>query len=402
MCSAGPGEVGRSNAEERRRRSSSTASTSATRRTPPSAGPVVPHVGSGREVDEHVHPERVAVAAVLGEQLDQPRPPLRSAARWCRRRCGRRRCAPPAPATPRRSRPSTAGSIARAGARTRLARSGGTCCRARRAPAPTARAAPRPGRRSGGRGHRTWCRATCTRRGSIRCRRRARGVRPRAGRPRRPAWRRARSAAGAAQHAGGQLDRGRVGGEEPEQHERLVERIVLGVRAAERRVAIGVVDAEHVVVRREPDTAERLGCLGVVADGDRIVADLGRREDRAEPHHATTGSRRRTGRASSRGQAAAEASSGCNAARLRRRPRFARNAPPGCAGRWSPRGGRAKRPGSSGALARTRGAGTPPAGRGRADRAVRSAARHGWPSRTSPTPWSPSESSPRRARCRRW
>ena len=56
--------------------------------------------------------------------------------------------------------------------------------------------------------------------------------------------------------AGGELDRGRVGGEEPEQHERLVERIVLRVRAAQRGVTIGVVDAEHVVVRGEPDAAE--------------------------------------------------------------------------------------------------------------------------------------------------
>ena len=107
------------------------------------------------------------------------------------------------------------------------------------------------------------------------------------------------------EHAGRQLDPGRVGSEEPEQHERLVERIVLGVRAVERRVAVGVVDAEHVVVGGQPNAPEGLRRLGVVAHGDRIVADLRRREHGAEAHHRNLGhhvpeSRATTGAKSSR------------------------------------------------------------------------------------------------------
>ena len=103
------------------------------------------------------------------------------------------------------------------------------------------------------------------------------------------------------EHPGRQLDRGGVGGEEPEQDERLVERVVLVVGAGQRRIAVGVVGAEHVVVGGQPGEAERLGGLGKVAHGHRVVADLGRGEDGPEAHHepasrATTGANSSTWR----------------------------------------------------------------------------------------------------------
>jgi len=86
------------------------------------------------------------------------------------------------------------------------------------------------------------------------------------------------------EHGGPELDGRGAGGEEAEQHERLVERIVLGVRAGQRRIAVGVHGAEHMIVDQQPAVAESLGGLGEIADDRRIRADLRRREHHPEVH----------------------------------------------------------------------------------------------------------------------
>ena len=75
----------------------------------------------------------------------------------------------------------------------------------------------------------------------------------------------------------------REGGDEAEQHERLVERRVhvVGPRPSlvDRRVG-----AEHVVIGEEVPVAERLDALGVGAHGAGVAAQLGLREDDADLH----------------------------------------------------------------------------------------------------------------------
>lgn len=79
-----------------------------------------------------------------------------------------------------------------------------------------------------------------------------------------------------------QADSIRRRGQEGERDERLVERVVLGVERRQSRVAIGVLGPEHVVERLDPRVAEVLGCLGEVAQDDRVVADPVARDHRAE------------------------------------------------------------------------------------------------------------------------
>jgi hypothetical protein len=71
-----------------------------------------------------------------------------------------------------------------------------------------------------------------------------------------------------------------------EEHERLVEGVVLGVWAPERRLAVRVLGAEDVVVRDELIEAELLDAHREVADGARIDADVARGEHRAVLHAA--------------------------------------------------------------------------------------------------------------------
>ena len=84
--------------------------------------------------------------------------------------------------------------------------------------------------------------------------------------------------------AGLELDRRGHPGEEAEQHERLVERVLLGVGAPQLGLPALVDGAEDVVVGDDVAEAEPLGGLGVVADGDRVVADLGGGEHGSELH----------------------------------------------------------------------------------------------------------------------
>ena len=86
------------------------------------------------------------------------------------------------------------------------------------------------------------------------------------------------------EHADDELDRARHGGEVTEQHERLVEGVVLRVRTPQPRLAVGVLGPEHVVVGDELRAAELLHALGEVADRPWVVADVARREDDAELH----------------------------------------------------------------------------------------------------------------------
>ena len=74
-------------------------------------------------------------------------------------------------------------------------------------------------------------------------------------------------------------DRGHVA----EENEDLVELVLDAVRADQVsvRVAIG---AENVIVRHQVGETELPDALGVRAHGRRVGADLGLREDRADPH----------------------------------------------------------------------------------------------------------------------
>ena len=76
-----------------------------------------------------------------------------------------------------------------------------------------------------------------------------------------------------------------AGGEESEQHERLVEGDILVVGAFEpaRSVTIG---ADHVVVDQQMSEAELLRTFGVGADRTRVVADLVMRDDCSDLHGA--------------------------------------------------------------------------------------------------------------------
>ena len=198
MCSSGPERLAAGDAEERR----------AGRHRPhrhqrpaellPALRPVVPHVGAVGEVDEHVHAERGAVAAVLGEQLDQPVGAVEVAVGAAGEDvavAGPRRRAPAAASAD----PPIHSGIRRAGRGTSPARSirWNALSWSTRSCSHSARSTSTWSSKPAGAVARTSCRATCTRRGSTRCRRRARAARPRAGRPRPPAWRRAPSAAGA-------------------------------------------------------------------------------------------------------------------------------------------------------------------------------------------------------------
>ena len=86
-----------------------------------------------------------------------------------------------------------------------------------------------------------------------------------------------------------QLERRRDAGGEGEERERLVERDVLVVGAAEAAVAAAV-GAEHVVVGQQVGEAELLDALQVGPDGARIRADLVVGQHRAvvqvDPHAA--------------------------------------------------------------------------------------------------------------------
>ena len=73
------------------------------------------------------------------------------------------------------------------------------------------------------------------------------------------------------------------GREEAEQHQRLVNRRAVAVGPEQVRVALAI-GAEHVVRRHEEVVAELLGGLRVVADRDRIAADLAFGEHDAELH----------------------------------------------------------------------------------------------------------------------
>ena len=101
-----------------------------------------------------------------------------------------------------------------------------------------------------------------------------------------------------------------------EQHERLVERVVLGVRAAESRFAPRVHRAEHVVVGDQVRIAELLCGLREVADRDGVAADLAGGEHAADLHGWAP---RRAGRAVRR--MIWRARSGVNAPQ-RRSPRY--------------------------------------------------------------------------------
>src|SRR6516225_4666671 len=59
---------------------------------------------------------------------------------------------------------------------------------------------------------------------------------------------------------------------------------MLGVGAGQRRIAVGMHRAEHMVVDLQPAVAEALGRLGEVADDRRVRADLRGREYHPEIH----------------------------------------------------------------------------------------------------------------------
>ncbi len=75
-------------------------------------------------------------------------------------------------------------------------------------------------------------------------------------------------------------DAGQVG----EHHERVVERVVLGVGAGQRGRPIGVHGAEHVVVGEEVVKAQVLDRLADPPDSARISAELDLRVDDADLH----------------------------------------------------------------------------------------------------------------------
>jgi hypothetical protein len=85
------------------------------------------------------------------------------------------------------------------------------------------------------------------------------------------------------QHGGDELDPVRARGEEPEQHERLVERGVRVVRSLEAAGPVPV-DADHVVVHEEVGHAELLRALRERPHRPRVGADLVMRDDRADLH----------------------------------------------------------------------------------------------------------------------
>jgi hypothetical protein len=80
-----------------------------------------------------------------------------------------------------------------------------------------------------------------------------------------------------------QLDAPRDAGQEPEQHERLVERVPVVVLAGPASRAIGI-GADHAVEGEDVRIAHRLDGLGVVTDDGRIPSDLGLRKNDADLH----------------------------------------------------------------------------------------------------------------------
>jgi hypothetical protein len=72
-------------------------------------------------------------------------------------------------------------------------------------------------------------------------------------------------------------------GEEPEEHERLVEAMAVGVGPLPPARALRV-GAQHVVEDQDVREPHVLDGLGVRADGRRVVADLGLREHDADLH----------------------------------------------------------------------------------------------------------------------
>ena len=63
-----------------------------------------------------------------------------------------------------------------------------------------------------------------------------------------------------------------------------MERVALGVRAGQRRRAVGVDSAEDVVVHEQPAVTESLRGLRKVADHGRVRPDLSRWEHRSQVH----------------------------------------------------------------------------------------------------------------------
>ena len=80
-----------------------------------------------------------------------------------------------------------------------------------------------------------------------------------------------------------QPDPARGGGEEAEEHERLVEGVAIRVRAlpATRPLGIG---AQHVIEHQDVREPHRLDGLRVRRDRARVIADLGLRQHHADLH----------------------------------------------------------------------------------------------------------------------
>ena len=111
------------------------------------------------------------------------------------------------------------------------------------------------------------------------------------------------------QHRGDEVDRRGACRQEAVQHERLVERDVLVVRALEATRAIPI-DADDMVVDQQVREPERFDTLRVRTDRTGVVADLVVGDDRTDVHRRITSSYRtarscRVGRGSPRTGAAA-------------------------------------------------------------------------------------------------